>query len=321
VKITGKISTFGGSDDTSGMSAEEDLALYWDDDQVAEHPELFMPGASTAKGGLAWQLNAEAPYVAARWSYEGYEKSELRNAIFVLVAGDNAALCRAVDWGPAETTGRCLDISPSLADALSLATDDTATLYGPVLDMLDLPQRELPERKIICLSAGHSEEVRGASGFIDEFDENVRMVEETARCIREMGHICHTFVDQTSDDQQENLSTITDWHNSHTRTLDCSIHFNASDDPDANGTECFYGSPKQLAASISAAIASAGDFKDRGAKDGSGLFFISHTWAPAVLVETCFVTNRLDCEKYEDCFEAIAYALAKALVTDPSISV
>jgi N-acetylmuramoyl-L-alanine amidase len=163
----------------------------------------------------------------------------------------------------------------------------------------------------IVISSGHGKHVGGASGIIDEVTEARRVVDETAHELRLRGVNVITFHDDTSYDQDTNLKTIVAFHNEQTRDLDISVHFNAYEPTDApRGTEVFYGSPEQLAAEVSAAIAEAGDFTDRGAKDGGGLYFCNNTDMPALLLEICFVDSEYDAQHYMVNFETICSAIA-----------
>lgn len=319
MNLTGKVSHFGGSAD-SGVSASEDLALYWEDSQVALHPELFVDGASTENGGLARQLRAEAPYLAVRWSYEGYSKDELRDALFVIYAPDTGRsfLCRAVDWGPHEDTDRIADISPGLMDALGIETDSEVTIIGPVRDL----DRPLPARPgvpvafpypAIVISSGHSTKCQGAVGILNEVDEATRVVDRVAEILRTIGVEVQTFHDTKSTSQNENLNRIVDFHNAQARQLDVSVHFNANVETDSPmGTECLYLTQEALADDIAEAIAANG-LKDRGPKYRSDLFFLNNTDEKAILIEVCFVDSSADAKIYKVKFDDICASIANVL--------
>src|SRR4029077_3769158 len=98
--------------------------------------------------------------------------------------------------------------------------------------------------------------------------------------------------------QNENLNRLTDWHNSQTRDLDISGHFNAYEQVSKPmGTEVLYVTQKKLAAKMSAAIADCG-FIDRGAKYRDDLFILNNTEAPCILLEVCFVDSEADASLY-----------------------
>ena len=164
----------------------------------------------------------------------------------------------------------------------------------------------------IAISSGHGKYVAGAVGILREHEEAVLVVDRLALELKELGVGVETYEDTVSKSQNENLNRLTDWHNSQSRDLDVSIHFNAFDGT-AHGTECLYVTQEDLAASVAYAIARAGEFTNRGAKLRTDLFWLSNTDAPSVLVEVCFVDNKGDAEKYQENFDFICQELAKAL--------
>ena len=169
----------------------------------------------------------------------------------------------------------------------------------------------------IVISAGHGLHVRGASGFLDEVDEARKVVEAVTSWLHEAGVEAVPYQDDISTTQQENLHRIVDFHNSQVRDLDVSVHFNAFETTDMPmGTECLYVSQDTLAWDVSAAIARAGKFVDRGAKLRTDLFFLNSTEMPAILIEVCFVDSMADSDNYRAHFGLITAAIAQALAGD-----
>jgi len=125
----GKCSTFGGPDD-DGVSPSEGLAFIYDYD-AARH--LFLPEQPPGTTGLARRLNPGVFYVACRWDYNVTPKTALGNpSVQALVrTEDQEFLAWPADWGPNENTGRVADLSPALADALNLETDDEVEVIYP----------------------------------------------------------------------------------------------------------------------------------------------------------------------------------------------
>lgn len=168
--------------------------------------------------------------------------------------------------------------------------------------------------KKVVISSGHGKKVRGASGVIDEVDEARKVVEALALELGIQGVDTETFHDDISDDQSENLNRITDYHNDQERDLDISVHFNAFEQTSkAMGTEVLYVTQVDLADKMSAAIASAGGFIDRGPKKNTGLHFLNQTDMPSILIEVCFVDSETDANLYDQHFERIIKAMAGAL--------
>lgn len=93
-----------------------------------------------------------------------------------------------------------------------------------------------------------------------------------------------------------------------------SIHFNDSEENTAHGTEVFAISQagKRYAMAVCLEICKLG-FKNRGVKDGSHLFVVRETEAPAILVECCFCDNQKDMEIFNP--ELMAEAIVKGLLT------
>ena len=167
----------------------------------------------------------------------------------------------------------------------------------------------------IVISSGHGKLIRGASGYLDEVDEARKVVEGVADALREAGAGVKTFHDDTSTTQSENLETIVDYHNSQSRNLDVSVHFNAyetTDDP--MGTECLYVTQENLATDVAGAISSCG-FINRGAKERTDLYFLNNTDKPAILIEVCFVDSEADAELYKQEFDRICSAIASSIKT------
>src|SRR5215468_1236178 len=165
----------------------------------------------------------------------------------------------------------------------------------------------------VVISSGHGKYIRGASGLIDEVDEARKVVPRVAQALRTLGHHVVEFNDDVSTTQNENLNRIVSFHNSQTRDLDVSIHFNAYEPTSgARGCEVLYLTQQQLAADMSSRMAIAGHLTNRGAKKRTDLYFLNNTSAPAVLVETCFVDAQMDVDNYHAHFDAICDAIANA---------
>lgn len=172
----------------------------------------------------------------------------------------------------------------------------------------------------IVISSGHGKYIRGASGNpvppqCDEVDEARKVVDRVTEMLGEMGVEVTKFHDDVSNDQNENLNRIVNFHNAQTRDWDVSVHFNASEDHTGHGVEVLYVSStgETMATKVSKAISDASGLTNRGPKYRDNLFFLNSTEAPAVLIETAFCDNTSDCNTYQDKFEEICEAIAESL--------
>jgi len=175
------------------------------------------------------------------------------------------------------------------------------------------------KRKVrIAISSGHGSLVPGAAEILDEVTEARRVVRKVAARLRRMGAVVAEFHDDTSATRDENISTITGWHNAQGRLIDVSVHFNAFE-PTNNprGTEVLFQEPNswKFASQISRAISDAGGFRNRGPKQRFNLGFLSRAERPAILIEVCFVDSAEDARLYNEKFDAICEAIASALIS------
>lgn len=139
-RVQGRMSTFGGPSDT-GVSPSEGLALFEPEDlQDPRFRDLFLISQPTGTSGLGRRLNPDKFYLACRWDYNVTSRSFLRNAVALLqsVRTGRVEKARPVDWGPNVLTGRVADLSPGLAAALQLDTDDEVivTIRGDNADFV-----------------------------------------------------------------------------------------------------------------------------------------------------------------------------------------
>jgi hypothetical protein len=132
--IEGKMSDFGGPKDT-GVRANEGLALVEPSEMSLFPNDFFETAAQTGAPGLARRINPQKFYIAYRWPQLSILRAPLQRAIVGLVNPSNGATqtARIVDWGPAKRTGRIADLSPGLASALGLRTDDVVRVTVPKL--------------------------------------------------------------------------------------------------------------------------------------------------------------------------------------------
>src|SRR4030095_11221222 len=177
----------------------------------------------------------------------------------------------------------------------------------------------------VVMSSGHGKYIRGAEGpepwGLDEVDEARRVVDTAAEVMRALEVDVTTYHDDVSDDQDENLQRIVDFHNAQgPHDLDISVHFNSATFSGSNqtnnpvGCEVFYesSSGKEWASEFVNAICDVSGLINRGPKDGN-LFFLNNTAEVAVLLEICFVNSKADVNIYNDRFDAICRAIAQVV--------
>lgn len=130
--ISGKMSTFGGPDDT-GVGPGEGLALVTPSNfnTVKEFFRATQPPGTT---GLARRLDPKTFYIACRWDYEKTPKSHLVGTLVTVRNPANGleAKAKPIDFGPSLATGRRADLSPGLAEHLGLETDEVCVVEVPL---------------------------------------------------------------------------------------------------------------------------------------------------------------------------------------------
>lgn len=129
METTGRMSVFGGPWD-KGMTPGEGLALMsFFDVADPEFAGLWLPRQPDGLPGLSHRLNPDAHYIAMRWDYTVHPRSVLRGSYVVVTnAKGQSVHATPVDWGPNVDTGRICDVSPGVAKALGLETDDVVTV-------------------------------------------------------------------------------------------------------------------------------------------------------------------------------------------------
>ena len=164
--------------------------------------------------------------------------------------------------------------------------------------------------------AGHSLVCRGASGFLDEVNEDRKVKNKVIELLRKEGHTVYDCTDDVGN-EQGNLANIVNKCNKHSVDMDISIHLNAGG---GTGPEVWLYSEtlKEAAARISARIAKTFGLKDRGVKYSKSLYVLHHTKAPALLVECCFVDSEKDKNVWDadKCAKAIVEGILNKTITD-----
>ena len=315
-EFKGKISTFGGPSDT-GVAEDENLAfIYLDDLAEWRFSHLFL--STSSRNGLARRLDPEAFYIACRWDYSQTPKDVIRNSMVLVKAGDKAFWAQPADWGPHEATGRVMDLSPGLARALGLKTDDEAAamLYAPDED--DSEEPELPPTqptgKRVMLLVGHHPIYDGAHGSgTTEFTFNKDLVYRVAANVKKAQTTIYWREKSTWDTEQ--ISRIVDsWE----PEIVLEFHLNYYDgvsNQQGTGTEMLYISSKgkAIAQKLQEAAVEVLGLSDRGVKYRPNLTILRRSKAPAVILESGFIDEEVDMGKLNSKKDDLARAYAAVI--------
>lgn len=166
---------------------------------------------------------------------------------------------------------------------------------------------------------GHSLECRGASGLLDEVNEDRAVKNKVIELLKANGHTVYDCTDDVGRTQNENLRNIVNKCNSHKVDLDVSIHLNAGG---GTGTEVYIYSDnsraKGYAQRIVNNISNSLGIRNRGVKTTTKLYVLRKTKSPSLLIECCFVDNATDKAKWnvDKCAKAIVEGILNAAVNN-----
>ncbi|MEG0259609.1 MAG: N-acetylmuramoyl-L-alanine amidase [Lysinibacillus sp.] len=166
---------------------------------------------------------------------------------------------------------------------------------------------------------GHWKIGTGAASLVDEVRESRKIASRVHAILKEASIPSTYFQDEKSTNKNDNLKTLVAHHNADVNGLVVSWHLNSTGGITQNGigTEVLYTNDKwkPLAEALSAAIAQAGNFKNRGAKKRDDLYVLNNTKEPSIIVETFFVNSTADVAMYNRHFDAICQASATVLAS------
>lgn len=169
------------------------------------------------------------------------------------------------------------------------------------------------------IHGGHSLKCRGASGLLDEVNEDRAVKNKVIELLRNEGHTVYDCTDDNGKDQNSNLKAIVSKCNDHKVDLDVSIHLNAGG---GTGTEVYVYSDnskaKDEAERIAKNISNTLGIRNRGVKTSTKLYVLRKTNSPALLVECCFVDNATDKAHWnvEKCAKAIVEGILNKSVNE-----
>lgn len=163
------MSTFGGPHDT-GMSPSEGLALFEPPDLTnPKYADLFLPAPPPGTSGLGRRLNPDKYYLACRWDYGQTSREFLRRALVTVenIETGQSVEARPVDWGPNADTKRVADLSPGVAAALKLNTNDVVRVTIAAERAIPVDSKVKPARR-----AGHGTSNSNVKPAIKDFVES-----------------------------------------------------------------------------------------------------------------------------------------------------
>ncbi len=136
----------------------------------------------------------------------------------------------------------------------------------------------------------------GAVGYLNESDETRAVGHALMELLRNQGHMVFDCTNDIASSESDNLKNIITLERAQQLDAFYSIHFNSGG---GTGTEVFtYGGKKTAHAGMILKNLTKLGFRDRGIKDGSHLYVIRHSNAPAALIEVCFVDSSKDAQRY-----------------------
>lgn len=175
----------------------------------------------------------------------------------------------------------------------------------------------------ILISAGHTLTGKGtgAVGFINESQENRVLAKFIVEHLKKLG--CETDYHEINRGS-DYIEQQTKKANSKNYDLVVQIHFNSSDNAAANGTEVIYRSSKGKVFAQKVQDKLKTEFKDRKIKHDINdlkrdLGWLRLTKPPAILIETCFVSNKSDTDKYTSNRKKIAKLIAEGIANQTNI--
>lgn len=176
---------------------------------------------------------------------------------------------------------------------------------------------------IYNVHGGHSLICRGASALLDEVNEDRKVKNAVINYLRQQGHTVYDCTDDSGRTQKDNLSAIVRNCNTHTVDYDISIHLNSgrndyAGDGSIGGVEVFgfNDGVADISNRICNEISSTLGITNRGFKINKGLYVLSSTKAPALLIECCFVDDKDDAVRWDadKCAKAIVKGITGVAV-------
>lgn len=164
----------------------------------------------------------------------------------------------------------------------------------------------------IVINAGHTKigAGTGASKYLNESTETRKIAYELMKLLADSKH---EVIPAVYDASSNNLKEAVTLANNEAADLFISIHLNAGG---GTGCEAYTWKGERVTQAVKAChnLAALG-FRNRGVKNGSGLYVIKNTKCTAILIEVCFVDTKADAELFRKVgYSNIAKAIYNAIV-------
>ena len=173
--------------------------------------------------------------------------------------------------------------------------------------------------KTLIIGAGHGGSDPGASG--NGYVESILAIESRNMLVADLQKLgVNPLVDPDSNALAESLAFFKPFFNPGSVNID--IHWNASDNPAATGTEVLISTTatpfeKQLGGKIAETIATTLGIKNRGLKTelDSARKYLAWMHQPGrnFIIEMCFISNKTDMDKYQAKKHELSAAMANIL--------
>ena len=170
----------------------------------------------------------------------------------------------------------------------------------------------------IAINCGHTLSGAGYGAVSGKYRESeiTRLIgKEVSRLLKSKGHTVYDCTVDKASTQNEYLREVVVKERTKDADLFISLHLNASPLHTGNGVEVYTYKKRKLDQAVHMCYElSVKGFKNRGIKDGSHLYVVKNTKAPAILVELFFLDNKTDQTLYNKVgYAAIAKAIADAI--------
>ena len=173
--------------------------------------------------------------------------------------------------------------------------------------------------KTLIIGAGHGGSDPGASG--NGYVESILAIECRNMLVADLQRLgVNCIVDPDTNALRESLAFFKPYFNADSINVD--IHWNASDNPAATGTEVLINTnatpfEKQLGDKIATTIATTLGIRNRGLKtekdSARGTLAWLHQSGRNYIVEMCFISNKSDMDKYQIKKNELTAAIAGVL--------